>query len=97
MIARNSMQPEWLRIAAATDNFGISRSGIYRLAADGEIELRKIGARTVVNVGSLRGFIERQPQLTPRQDPLRKSRKIARQFGVITNNRDQQETKALAQ
>jgi hypothetical protein len=41
MIARNSMQPEWLRIAAATDNFGISRSGIYRLAADGEIELRK--------------------------------------------------------
>ena len=89
--------PEWLRITDASDNFGISRSGLYRLAGCGEIELRKIGARTVVNVGSLRGFIERQPQLKPRQDPFRKSRRIARQFEAIGNSGDLQQTKALAQ
>jgi predicted DNA-binding transcriptional regulator AlpA len=83
MIARNSMQPEWLRITAATDNFGISRSGIYRLAGDGEIELRKIGARTVVNVTSLRSFIERQPKLTPRQDPIRKKQELKKTSSKI--------------
>jgi hypothetical protein len=78
-----SINPEWLRIADATDNYGISRSGIYRLAGDGEIELRKIGARTVVNVPSLRSFIERQPKLTPRQGLIRQKQELKKSCSKI--------------
>ena len=41
--------------------FGISRSGLYRLAAEGRIRLVKIGARTLVDAASVRAFLATLP------------------------------------
>lgn len=40
---------------------GLSRSAIYRLAAAGELVLVKAGARTLVRLDSLRGYLAGLP------------------------------------
>jgi excisionase family DNA binding protein len=45
--------------AEACRLIGLSRTGLYRLAAAGEIPLLKIGARTVVRTADLQAYLDR--------------------------------------
>ena len=56
--------PFALSIAAAVQSTGgaISRTRIFELIREGEIDARKVGRRTVVVSDSLRAFLMRQPR-----------------------------------
>ena len=45
---------------------GISRSGLYRAAAAGEITFIKLGKTTLVDMASVRAFLERLPRAVVR-------------------------------
>ncbi len=49
-----------VRIKEACRITGIGRSKLYELIADGEIEIIKIGAMTLVPIDALSRFIERR-------------------------------------
>ncbi len=53
--------PEMVPLPRAPAIFGLSRSGLYRLAADGRIRMVKIGARTLVDAASVRAFLATLP------------------------------------
>jgi excisionase family DNA binding protein len=55
-----------VRIPAAVRLTGMSRSRIYQLMKDGEIEFVKIGSSTLIPVDSLRQFIEARRSAAPR-------------------------------
>jgi hypothetical protein len=55
------VRPAALKIAAALSYSGLSRSGLYRAAARGEIELRKLGRSTLVLTESLDRFLAGLP------------------------------------
>lgn len=46
--------------------FGLSRSAIYRAAADGHITLMKMGRSTLVDSASVRNYLSNLPRLTPK-------------------------------
>jgi excisionase family DNA binding protein len=52
-----------LRVKDAAVFVGLSKSRLYELIGEGTIEARKLGARTVVPVASLRAFVEAAPRL----------------------------------
>lgn len=52
-------RPITVRIREACRMTGIGRSKLYELIAEGEIEIVKIGAITLVPVKSLEGLVER--------------------------------------
>lgn len=64
--------PEMIPLPRAPAVFGLSRSGLYRLAADGRIRMVKMGARTLVDAASVRAFLADLPPMQPRPDPSRK-------------------------
>jgi len=71
------MQPhsppaEMIPLPRAPAVFGLSRSGLYRLAAEGRIRMVKLGARTLVDAASVRRFLAELPTMQPRPDPSRK-------------------------
>jgi hypothetical protein len=51
-----------VRLGEATYLSGISRSGLYRMAAAGQILLLKHGASTLVDVASLRAAVASLPR-----------------------------------
>jgi excisionase family DNA binding protein len=53
--------PEMVPLPRAPAVFGLSRSGLYRLAAEGRIRMVKIGARTLVDAASVRAFLATLP------------------------------------
>jgi excisionase family DNA binding protein len=53
------LQPLTVRIRDACRMTGIGRSKLYELIADGEIEILKVGAITLVPVAGLQAFLER--------------------------------------
>ena len=53
--------PEFARIPYTTGRYGISRSGLYREAALGNIRLVKLGNATLVDLASVRAFMARLP------------------------------------
>lgn len=53
--------PEYARVAEAMTRFGLSRTGIYRLAGRGHIRLVKLGGRTLVDLSSVRAYLASQP------------------------------------
>ncbi|HLZ79041.1 MAG TPA: excisionase family DNA-binding protein [Sphingomonas sp.] len=59
MIADQS-QPLTVRIKEACRITGIGRSKLYELIADGEIEIVKVGAITLVPIAALQGLLERR-------------------------------------
>ena len=59
---------EWGSMRDLKRRFGISQSTGYRLAAAGFIEVRKIGARSIVSFASVRRHIARQPTPELKQD-----------------------------
>ena len=59
-------QPLAQRIAEASSASGLSRSGIYRAAAEGRIVLLKHGRTTLVDMASLRVFLAGLPRAATR-------------------------------
>ena len=57
---------EFARIPVAIALYGISRSAIYREAGDGRIILKKHGKSTLVDLASLRAFLNSLPPATIR-------------------------------
>ena len=57
------MEPIVLGVKEAATFIGLSKSRIYELIAEGQIEARKLGARTVIPTASLRAFVEAAPRL----------------------------------
>jgi len=59
--------PFALSIAAAVQATGgaLSRTRMFALIRDGEVDARKVGRRTVVIASSLWAYIERQPSAGP--------------------------------
>lgn len=53
------LQPLTVRIKEACRMTGIGRSKLYELIADGEIEIVKVGAITLVPVAGLQRFLEK--------------------------------------
>ena len=68
----NPATPEMVPLPRAPGIFGLSRSALYRLAADGKVRMVKMGARTLVDAASVRGFLATLPALEVRHDPRRK-------------------------
>ena len=64
-----STTAEMVPLPRAPAIFGLSRSNLYRLAAAGSIRMVKIGARTLVDAGSVRQFLATLPEVQPRHDP----------------------------
>jgi len=52
---------EWVPIAGLKPRFGFSNSTSYRLVAEELVEARKVGGKTIVNLASVRRFIDNQP------------------------------------
>ena len=53
--------PEYQRIPDICRRFGLSRSGVYRLASQGHIRLVKLAGRTVVDVITVRRYMAGLP------------------------------------
>jgi hypothetical protein len=51
----------YARIKTFCDDWGVSRSGAYRLAADGHIRLVKLGGATLVDMDSVREHFAKLP------------------------------------
>jgi hypothetical protein len=49
-------------LARAPAETGLSRSAIYRAAAEGKIVLKKLGRTTLVDMASARAFIDSLPK-----------------------------------
>ena len=56
-----NLAPEMVPLPRAPQVFGLSRSGLYRLAAEGRIKMVKMGARTLVDAASVRAFLAGLP------------------------------------
>ena len=55
------IEPLVLGVKDAAAFIGLSKSRLYELISDGRIEARKLGARTVVPIASLRAFVAAAP------------------------------------
>lgn len=69
-LSGSAVEPVALTIADSVGFSGLSRSAIYRLAAEGEIDIVKHGHRSLVVVASLKRFLASLPRAdlhTPRQ------------------------------
>jgi excisionase family DNA binding protein len=58
------LEPLVLGVRDAATYVGLSKSRLYELIGEGSIEARKLGARTVVPVASLRAYVESAPRLS---------------------------------
>jgi excisionase family DNA binding protein len=61
------MQKHTYSIPEICQTFGLSRSKVYGLIADGELIALKIGTRTVVSATELDRFIAARPVITVRK------------------------------
>lgn len=59
-----NIEPLVMGVKDGADFIGLSKSRLYELIALGEIEARKLGARTVIPTASLRAFVDRAPLKT---------------------------------
>lgn len=57
------IEPLVLGVKDAAAFIGLSRSRLYELIDENKIEARKLGARTVVPVASLKAFVAASPLL----------------------------------
>lgn len=53
--------PEMVPLPRAPAQFGLSRSNLYRLAAEGHIRMVKVASRTLVDAVSVRAFLNGLP------------------------------------
>lgn len=57
------IEPMVLGVKDAAAFIGLSKSRLYELIGEKQIDARKLGARTVVPVASLKAFVEAAPRL----------------------------------
>lgn len=57
------LEPHVLGVRDAATFVGLSKSRLYELISEGTIDARKLGARTVVPVASLRAYVDSAPRL----------------------------------
>jgi hypothetical protein len=57
----SALLAEWVSIDGLEARFGFSKSTSYRLVAEELVEARKVGARTIVNLASVRRYLANQP------------------------------------
>jgi hypothetical protein len=62
----HSPAPEMVPLPRAPGVFGLSRSRLYLLAAEGRIRMVKCGSRTLVDAASVRGYLATLPAVTLR-------------------------------
>ncbi len=65
------LDPVWpitVRVREAVRMIGLSRSRLYELLRDGEIEYAKVGRSTLILVESLRRFVESRVSSERRHD-----------------------------
>lgn len=60
-----SALPLMVSVSDAPKIFGVSRSHVYRIAAQGRIDLVKMGRRTMVKTETMRAYIESLQPMTP--------------------------------
>lgn len=65
-IPENTCLPLMVSVSDAPKVFGVSRSHIYRIAEQGQIDLVKMGRRTMVVTESMLAYINALPNMTPR-------------------------------
>ena len=56
-----SVDPEFTRVQAACDRYGLSRSGLYRLAGLGHIRIVKLGGASLVDCSTVRAYLAALP------------------------------------
>lgn len=61
MLPDQSIAPVMVPLPRAPAVFGLSRSNLYRLAADGRIRMVKCASRTLVDADSVRAFLATLP------------------------------------
>ncbi len=54
-----AFEPLMVRIPIAVQVTGIGRSKLYELIAAGEVDIVKVGSRTLIPVDSLKAFVQR--------------------------------------
>jgi excisionase family DNA binding protein len=54
--------------AAAKTAIGCGNTKFYELIADGELDARKMGSRTMITAESLKRYVESLPRIEPRSD-----------------------------
>ena len=57
----STLSPEMVPLPRAPSVFGLSRSHLYRLAAEGRIRMVKAASRTLVDAGSVRSYLATLP------------------------------------
>jgi hypothetical protein len=57
----SSTSPEYGRIPEACRRYGLSRSRLYLLAGEGLVRFVKVGTATLVDFGSVRGYLAACP------------------------------------
>jgi hypothetical protein len=62
---------EYARIPEACRRYGLSRSRLYLLAAEGLVRFIKVGKATLVDLGSVRVFLENCPAASVVRPPAR--------------------------
>jgi len=58
------IEPLVLGVKEAAAFIGLSKSRLYELIAGGQIEARKLGARTLVPTASLRSYVANAPRIS---------------------------------
>lgn len=64
MLPSPTPSPEMVPLPRAPAIFGLSRSHLYRLAAEGRVRLLKAGARTLVDASTVRAYLASLPEAT---------------------------------
>jgi hypothetical protein len=57
----SALLAEWVAVDGLEARFGFSKSTAYRLVAEELVEARKVGAKTLVNLDSVRRYLANQP------------------------------------
>jgi excisionase family DNA binding protein len=58
-----NIEPMVLGVKDAATFIGLSKSRLYELISENQIEARRLGGRTVIPVASLRAFVNSAPRL----------------------------------
>jgi hypothetical protein len=70
--ARPAPMPEYARISDVVNLYGVTRTRLYEEAGAGNIRMVKFGRQTLVDLASLRAFMQCLPEAkirTPRRRP----------------------------
>ena len=62
---RSACNAGWLRIETAVREYPFSRASLYRLSAQGRIEILKLGSRSILRRADLERLLDTLPRLHP--------------------------------